>query len=595
MRPLGKPPNERGNWDRLNEGQRRYAWEQYRLAQVRRGITFDHPVAEGRGNPDHGGDDLDQLLDRPAEGEQDLARELGQELEGQEDAERQAIEDFDESYFESNHQGNSRQPTSSNDHGMASTSGMNTTGNKRAGDATHNGPRKRGPVNSNAVSSSGRTTGLPGTGKGQGEGSPETEGGPRPGPIVRPSTSIHSYIRYYRKVHRIYTYGISYQVLPEGSSNKFVITTPLCNIPWDMLYMYVNPSEQALLPNGSSVVSCRTKVSQRNVRVAFETLSSTTSLATLNQNKNIIYAVGLNKKCDGRNFRLTIGSPAGKKNVPTAVTATTSAFDLFASDEMYGNAENVDSAMPRHQFGQPMVWNNYYGVVYHRGSDNDQQDGWPCFQQFISECDADASTGSEIVSVEYHPKVGLCKNPPKKIWRKYYSNILALPYNITINRSGHSLVPHTQTINIGGSHQNDTSGPQGTTESESTCNQTWANMFATNVQRIEKCQQLHQGLFEHEDVMAQPSLHVGVQPQYAIAMNVLNTEENDLVTNNNFTDCQALFEIVSECEINTNYSTFRPLTLEKNVLEGDMWERNTVVPDYYSPMIDGLYVNPTNG
>nr|ARV85898.1 structural protein [Planococcus citri densovirus] len=42
--PLKAPPNERPNWERLNEGQRRYAWEQYNLARVRRGEKFTSPV-----------------------------------------------------------------------------------------------------------------------------------------------------------------------------------------------------------------------------------------------------------------------------------------------------------------------------------------------------------------------------------------------------------------------------------------------------------------------------------------------------------------------------------------------------------------------
>ncbi|MGL5689581.1 MAG: hypothetical protein ACRDD8_02070, partial [Bacteroidales bacterium] len=45
-RPLGPPPDERPNWDSLNEGQRRYAWEQYNLAKVRRGIPIDHPIPD---------------------------------------------------------------------------------------------------------------------------------------------------------------------------------------------------------------------------------------------------------------------------------------------------------------------------------------------------------------------------------------------------------------------------------------------------------------------------------------------------------------------------------------------------------------------
>jgi hypothetical protein len=45
VRPLGPPPYSRPNWGRLNEGQRRYAMEQYNynnIARVRRGLPVDH-------------------------------------------------------------------------------------------------------------------------------------------------------------------------------------------------------------------------------------------------------------------------------------------------------------------------------------------------------------------------------------------------------------------------------------------------------------------------------------------------------------------------------------------------------------------------
>ena len=42
-------PPEKSNWHRLSESQKRYAWEQYNLALVRRGIEIDHPIP-GRGN-----------------------------------------------------------------------------------------------------------------------------------------------------------------------------------------------------------------------------------------------------------------------------------------------------------------------------------------------------------------------------------------------------------------------------------------------------------------------------------------------------------------------------------------------------------------
>ena len=106
------PPNERPNWHKLNEGQRRYAWEQYNLALVRRGLPIDHPIPGGeQAGPSNADGDLDDLLDRPASGEAELAEQLGRELgQGQENVSGPSIEDFDESLLESDHQGSSHQP-----------------------------------------------------------------------------------------------------------------------------------------------------------------------------------------------------------------------------------------------------------------------------------------------------------------------------------------------------------------------------------------------------------------------------------------------------------------------------------------------------
>ena len=49
VRPLGPNPQDRPNWDSLNEGQRRYAMEQWNLARVRRGKYFTPPGEEDQG------------------------------------------------------------------------------------------------------------------------------------------------------------------------------------------------------------------------------------------------------------------------------------------------------------------------------------------------------------------------------------------------------------------------------------------------------------------------------------------------------------------------------------------------------------------
>ncbi|MGS0330163.1 hypothetical protein ACUOOS_25220, partial [Escherichia coli] len=105
------------------------------------------------------------------------------------------------------------------------------------------------------------------------------------------------------KVHRFTTFGLAYKpisITRGGTGNTWTdvfMTTPLAEIPWNRLFMYMNPSEYALLPNGSQVIDLHIKIRQRNVRVAFQTNSSSSELATLNQNKNAIFADGLLQYC----------------------------------------------------------------------------------------------------------------------------------------------------------------------------------------------------------------------------------------------------------------------------------------------------------
>lgn len=241
------PPNKRPNWHKLNEGQRRYAWEQYNLALVRRGIPIDHPVP-----------DREETLEETAlrELQQGTVQDLGgEELD-------ELADQFEELQGEMPSVPQKTSATATPDVGSSSDIGEPANKKRKA-----NGGSK-----------------LPGTGKGQGEGTPEgIEGGPRAVQLPRPSISIHSEIRFFRKVHRFLTYGIAYDIIKQN--NWYWMTTPLCKIPWDRAYFYLTPSEFHNLSDGAHVTKCRVQVHCRNVRVAFPTNASETVLATLNQNK----------------------------------------------------------------------------------------------------------------------------------------------------------------------------------------------------------------------------------------------------------------------------------------------------------------------
>ncbi|KAF8785344.1 Capsid protein VP1 like protein [Argiope bruennichi] len=71
--------------------------------------------------------------------------------------------------------------------------------------------------------------------------------------------------------------------------------------------------------------------------------------------------------------------------------------------------------VPTHQFGLPTVLNNYLTVV----NTSDSGHGWPLFQQYLEEYNAENLQNTTICSMSYKPKVGLLKNPARSIFTGY--------------------------------------------------------------------------------------------------------------------------------------------------------------------------------
>lgn len=437
-------------------------------------------------------------------------------------------------------------------------------------------PAKRPRTEAGPTTSADGAKKLPGTAMDQGGNA--REGGPRSHPLAHPYSHIHSHIRSFRKVHRILTYGIAYNNIEVGivatpPYNINYISTPLAYVPWDWLFWYINDSEFALLPPGSSVNKCRVQVSQRNVRVAFPTNATSSNLATLNQNKNVITAIGLNKKLDAVPVRYN-AFQVDQPMIPTGLENWAISHYENLKNEMYGTAANLNTVVPRHQMGMPMQLPTYMALIYQR-SENAPQDGWECLQCHYKELDADSSSGNVILSQEYHPSVGLCKAPHKQVIRKMRSG------SVTINRGSHVLDPQSTTVAV------NTAGiVTSTSEVETATNQTYT-MFANTMQMIEKSQVLYEGIFQRNLPKVQDTVHIGVQPTVALTTaNLVNDQ-----TNNSFTDTQAYFEVVAEMEVNTAYPTFRPLTLVTNTKDGNFWEQAATQRTYNNIIFDGLYTN----
>lgn len=136
-------------------------------------------------------------------------------------------------------------------------------------------------------------------------------------PVPRPILSDHHSVRKYKKVFKVFTYGIASIMFKSG--NQQFITTSLARIPWDRLHWYLTQSEYHLLPVDSAVTMCKCKVRMEAPRTAFESNASTSRLATIHQNKWLRVAHGLDQKGIGRSKFYTFNS-TGEAMIPSGIT-----------------------------------------------------------------------------------------------------------------------------------------------------------------------------------------------------------------------------------------------------------------------------------
>lgn len=543
-RPLGPPPDKRPNWDSLNEGQRRYAWEQYNLAKVRRGIPIDHPIpgtsnAEpaqlnqeeqdyinefdlslldnntSQGNQEEAS--LDEILDRPVDpvDHQNIINELQNMSNGPEPIEID-------------------QPSSS-------TGGNQGRGQKR---------RRTEGVGG---------TSLPGTAGGMGGGGMEQA----VEPIPRPMYSAHTQVRHFKKVHRILTFGLAYKPIvkartgPPAYSDVYMMTS-LAHIPWEYPFMYLNPSEFALLPAGSRVKRVRCKVKSENVRVAFPTNSTDNNLATLHTNKFLRVGINLNQKIQSVNAQPG-GFAAAQPMIATTVTEFNQNSYQNWIDNFYGVPNNdkdepdiFTTQTPRHQFGIPWVAQYYCCPVTQ--TNDPTLSGWEDFQSQLEEIKVDGPSGY-IAEMEYSPALGLLKAPLQGIWTGLPSTATpatarTLPVNSGAGNTQHRRLETTITNSLN----------VGITEVAANYNRQPTATNFNMLTPIEKNQRLVSGITPEFFAKTQPTLHVGVMPVPALTTSAID----NAVNNSSFTDAQAYFEVTCEMEVECAFPTRRPLATIAN-------------------------------
>ncbi|AGZ03696.1 VP2 [Solenopsis invicta densovirus] len=556
-------PEDRPNWHKLNEGQRRYAYEQYKLALVRRGLDIDHDrpdVSESESEAE----ELPQVSQNSQQSQYDTASE-GDQYETADDA--SDTDTIVPDSFE-----NDMAPPVSMD---KSTSGASTSGTSNKGGKGI----KRQKTSDSGIAEGGRADdgfSLPGTGAEEQADNGFGSEAPRSLALPRPTLRLNNYVRYYSKFHKFITWGISYQILPEETGDRSYrhISTPFAQVPWDRLYLYLTNSEYATLPLESYVTSVSITIKPRNVRVAFPTNSTSTDLATLNQNKDVSYAVGLRQNLNCVNVQYTKFLD-GQSMIPQDWEIDTLVKHQDLNKDLYGKEWALaPPTVPRHQMGIPTPLPTYCMIPYPK---QDPEPGYPCFQHFYRDFDADGVSGRAICKQHYKPTMGLIKLQKPQINLQYP----ALVTTAHVPRQGMTFTNKISNVTVDANNQ--------ATEIKEDTGRTTDLRIDTpgefNLEQlIEKSQILRHGYNGAKHCCTQPSLHVAVQPVPA-----LDTKALGGTSNSSFTDVQGWWEMYCEIEINTNYTAPHPLfNGEHATFKDNLWYHRDHKINPFVSMWDGL-------
>lgn len=431
-------------------------------------------------------------------------------------------------------------------------------------------------------------TSLTGTAMGQGgNGDANTNSGTA---IPFESVTPHQRFGYrenkYTKIHRMVTYGLANQWikidLPATTNptqpveNQRWLTTHLASIPVDKPYLYLTPSEFALLQNGSFVKDVKVTVIHRGNRIAFETQSTSSNLATLNTVQNIQCSIGLNRTGWGVDRSYTFADTAPM--VPSGIVQTDNTNGYVTS--FYGNrTTTIADIVPSYLTGSIIPIREYFNFV----TNTNNNTGVPPLVEKIKSYDGKETVNHVVAEYYYKPKHGFLKSPIKH-WRAAIPGLgisggttssISIPVNGLITQ-GHSLT-------IANAQSSSTSDFGITTENTDPQTIIPATDFDINVS-IEKCQNFRQGPWgQYNNLQVQPSLHVGVQAIHSIST------INIITPSNKYTNVEAYFEVICEMTVLSKYPTEMPLLTSPNVAAGEVYYKvDDSKPDLKSTTYAGL-------
>nr|QVW56827.1 MAG: putative structural protein [Cecropis daurica parvoviridae sp.] len=500
FRYLGPPPPHRPNWNSLNSSQKRYAIEQHNIARARRNLP---PFVLGEAAPN------EEYVDDP-----DLQWNFDGGINPNDLVQQQM---------------STEQPTVSSDV-VSSPSGTSSAKRKRVD--------------------------LPGTGNEDANdadtGNPSIENASIPSAPNRTT----GYTMVFRKHHTLVSYGVANIQLGLGSVDGDRIgTTNLMYVPVDKPYFYLSPSEYLNMISkvrGVKVLEVKCKIVLRNPRTAFETNSSTSNLATLNQNKFIQIAHGLINKTRGLNLKYnfdTATSPMKPSSVALMNKEIQHKFICSAYGVTDAMAINFESGatLPCAFFNLPMQYPIYYGM-YCNSKHNSSAVGWQDINHLIQKKDASSMIGTTVVEYSYKPQVAFLSKP----WTYIYGGRCdATPDKInklrTVSMDKQRFLTYTSRNMENGVHEASNIAMNSFDEYE------YNLLFKDDKTRYTTPIEIGQYVChtsKMRKIKVQPSLHVGVCP-----VPQLTTTNSSLVPDK-FTDVECTWDIDVEmvCEFGMPYS-----------------------------------------
>lgn len=387
----------------MNEGQRRYAMEQWYLARVRRGERFTPP-----------GDDDYALTYQEAIDDFDLNL-LGSPQE--ETPSSQESQDGVEDFLQQIRENQEKQSKDRHEEADMADMKMSNVASRQTSQAGSQGSKR--PSNSSGgkaakVSKSG--TSLPGTG-GNLDGMTTGDGASNGSPAILHPIGLHveKMVKTYHKKHRFLTSANANVILKEvaysNSPKRFCLTTGLASIPWEYLFMYMSPAEYERMKNypGTFAVSATVTVKAWNTRVAFQTGDTQTTNATLNQNKFLQVAKGIRSipfiASSNRRYQYSATEPM----LPTGFKNQTSQeYREGLKTAIYGydnDSPNFTQAPPANATGAEIYLQDYLTIytldASGTGDDTSYLPGFPPYKDFIEEFDASACINGVVASMSY--------------------------------------------------------------------------------------------------------------------------------------------------------------------------------------------------